>query len=61
MPHGLVLRASIILASAEGLTNTAVTRQFGISLPTVGKWRKRFSDLGVHGLLDDARTGAPRT
>ena len=61
MPHGLVLRARIILTSAEGLTNTAVARQLGISLPTVGKWRKRFLDLGVQGLHDDARPGAPRT
>ena len=61
MPHGLVLRARIILTSAEGLTNTAVARQLGISLPTVGKWRKRFLDLGVQGLHDDARPGASRT
>ena len=61
MSNGLVLRARIILASVEGLTNTAVARQLGISLPTVGKCRKRILDLGVHGLHDDARPGAPRT
>ena len=61
MPRGLVLRARLILASAEGLTNTAVAGQLGISLPTVGKWRKRFLELGVQGLRDDARPGAPRT
>ena len=61
LPHGLVLRASIILTSAGGLTNTAVARHLGISLPTVGKWRKRFLDLGVQGLHDADRPGAPRT
>lgn len=43
---GLVLRARIILTSAEGLTSTAVARKLGISLPTVGKWRKWFLDFG---------------
>ncbi len=46
MPHGLDLRARIILTSAGGLTSTAVARKLGISLPTVGKWRKRFLDFG---------------
>ena len=61
MPHGLVLRARIVLASAKGLTNTAVARRLAISLPTVGKWRRRFLALGVQGLHDDARPGRPRT
>ena len=47
MPHGLVLRARIVLASAEGLTNTAVAKRLAISLPIVGKWRSRFLALGV--------------
>ena len=61
MPHGLVLRARIVLASAEGLNNTAVAKRLAISLPTVGKWRSRFLALGVQGLHDDARPGRPRT
>ena len=61
MPHGLVLRARIVLASAEGLTNTAVAKRLAISLPTVGKWRRRFLALGVQGLHDDARPGRPRS
>ena len=61
MPQRLVLRARIVLASAAGLTNTAVAQRLGISLPTVGKWRSRFLALGVQGLHDDARPGRPRT
>ena len=61
MPQGLVLRARIILASAEGLSSTAVAKRLGISLPAVGKWRSRFLELGVRGLHDDARPGRPRT
>lgn len=61
MSHGLVLRAYIVLACADGLTDTAVTKRLAISLPTVGKWRKRFLVLGVQCLNDDARPGGPRT
>ena len=61
MPQGLVLRARIVLTGAAGLTNTAVAQRLGISLPTVGKRRRRFLALGVQGLHADARPGRPRT
>ena len=32
-----------------------------MSKPTVGRWRQRFIDKGVDGLLDEPRPGAPRT
>ena len=60
MPQGLVRRARIVLASGEGVTNTAVARRRGVSLPTVGKWRSRFLEHGLQGLHDDARPGRPR-
>lgn len=40
--QALVVRARIVLACAGGLSNSEVSRQLGVSLPTVGKWRKRF-------------------
>src|SRR5215471_5964530 len=58
--QALALRARIVLACAGGLSNSGVSRQLGVSLPTVGKWRKRFVDHGVDGLRDEARPGAPR-
>ena len=61
MLQGLVLQARIVLASTEGLTNTAVAKRLAISLPTVSKWRRRLLALGVQGLHDDARPGRPRT
>ena len=58
MTQGLVLRAHIVLASAEGLTITAVAKRLGIALPTVGKWRSRFLTLGAQGLYaKPARSG----
>ncbi len=56
----LALRAKIVLACAEGLTNTEVTEQLGVSMPTVGKWRKRFLQQRLEGLNDEPRPGTPR-
>jgi len=59
--QALAMRARIVLACAQGLSNSEVSRQLGVSLPTVGKWRKRFIEQRVDGLSDEPRPGAPRT
>ena len=51
----------MILASAEGLTNSAVALRFGVTPQTVGKWRRRFRAAGIEGLHDELRPGRPRT
>ena len=61
LPYALVLRTRMILASAEGLTNTAVARRVGATSHTVGKWRRRFRVAGIEGLHDEFRPGRPRT
>ena len=61
LPHSLVLRAKMILASAEGISDTAVGRRVGASPQAVGKWRRRFLQRGVDGLYDELRPGRPRT
>jgi len=58
--QALAFRARIVLACAAGESNTAVAEQMRCSLPTVGKWRARFVQTGVDGLLDEPRPGAPR-
>jgi transposase len=58
--QALALRARIVLACAEGESNSEVSRRLGVSLPTVGKWRKRFVAQRLDGLLDEPRPGAPR-
>ena len=58
--QGLATRARIVLACAEGLSNSEVSRELRISLPTVGKWRKRFVMHRLDGLSDEPRPGAPR-
>jgi transposase len=59
--QALAQRARIVLAAAEGASNTRVAEQVGLNKHTVGKWRQRFLENGVDGLLDEPRPGAPRT
>ena len=59
--QALALRARIILGCADGHSNTAVAAGLRISKPTVGKWRSRFLEQRLEGLLDEPRSGRPRT
>lgn len=54
------LRARVILLSSSGLTNTEVADSLGINNSTVSKWRNRFIEQGVEGLVDAPRSGTPR-
>src|ERR1700681_2983933 len=58
--QALALRARVILACAQGKTNSEVAQQMRLAKPTVGKWRSRFVARRVDGLLDEPRPGAPR-
>lgn len=58
--QALALRARIILACAEGKSNKRVAQQARVSQQTVSKWRARFLDKGLEGLLDEPRPGTPR-
>ena len=54
------LRARIVLRAAEGATNTQIAAEAGVSLPTVGLWRRNFCERRLEGLLDAPRSGRPR-
>jgi transposase len=58
--QALALRARIILACAQGKSNTAVATALRWCKPSVGKWRGRFIVKRLEGLLDEPRPGAPR-
>ena len=58
--QALALRARIILACAEGGTNTEVAEEVRVIPETVGKWRSRFLKQRLDGLLDEPRPGTPR-
>jgi transposase len=59
--QALALRARIVLAGAGELTNGEIAESLGISRPTVTKWRNRFAQQRLEGLLDEPRPGRPRT
>ena len=61
LPHGLVQRAQIVLACAEGVANSSIAKRMRLTNATVGKWRKRFLEHGLEGLHDELRAGRPRT
>jgi transposase len=54
------MRARIVLRAAEGASNTQIAADVGVSLPTVGLWRRKFSERGLEGLETAPRTGRPR-
>ena len=59
--QALAMRARIVLDCARGLSNSEVAQKLRIAGATVGKWRERFRQSGIDGLLDEPRVGAPRT
>src|SRR6202158_4719162 len=54
-----VERARIILACLEGKEIQQVARELRVSVPSVSKWRQRFSLWGLRGLRDRSRPGKP--
>jgi transposase len=46
-PHRDVLRARALLAAADGVANTAIARQAGVSAMTVRAWREQFAAGGL--------------
>ena len=58
--QALALRAKIILDCAAGKTNTEVADQFRVTKQMIGKWRARFVERRLDGLLDEPRPGTPR-
>lgn len=53
------LRATIVLAAADGAGNAAIATRLGVCEDTVGKWRGRFAREGMAGLADRRRSGRP--
>jgi len=57
--QSLALRSRIVLACADGADNKTVAARVGCAAVTVGKWRARFVELRLDGLLDEPRSGRP--
>ena len=61
MPQALATRARIVLLAVDGHNNTAIAERLGLSMPTVGTWRKRYGTQRLPGLYDEPRPGGPRS
>jgi transposase len=58
--QALASRSRIVLACAQGKDNVAVAAQERVSAATVGRWRRRFVERRLDGLVDEPRPGQPR-
>ena len=58
--QGLAQRARIILACAAGHAAPAIAAELRITRQTVGRWRRRFLQKRLDGLVDEPRPGTPR-
>jgi transposase len=58
--QALALRSRVVLLAAEGLNNTEIAGRLGVHRPMVRKWRSRFAEYRLDGLIDEPRPGRPR-
>lgn len=58
--QAIARRVRLVLACAAGQTNQAVAAMFNTTGQTVGRWRQRFVERRLNGLLDEPRPGTSR-
>jgi len=60
-PQKVVLRARIVLLSADSVPTGVIMQQLGTTTPTITRWRDRYEETGIAGLLKDrSRPGRKR-
>jgi transposase len=52
-------RSQVVLLSAAGESVAAIAAVTGLSAQAVSRWRRRYSEAGLDGLLDKPRAGRP--
>ena len=53
-PQRVAFRVQILLGSADGLANNQLAAQLKTTRTTVIKWRERYREAGLEGVLEDA-------
>jgi hypothetical protein len=60
LPFRVVQRARLILYAADGMIDKEIAVRCGCHPQVVSKWRRRFCEQGIEGLMDKPRAGRPR-
>jgi transposase len=58
--QAMSVRCQIVLLSSEGKSNREIAKTLQVTEHTAGRWRQRFFEKGIDGLLDEPRVGRPR-
>jgi transposase len=53
-PQKVVLRAKIVVLTADGVPTSEIMQQLKTTCPTITRWRQRYAEKGVDGLRKDA-------
>ncbi len=53
-PQKVLLRAKIVVLSADGVPTSEIVERLQTTYPTITRWRRRYAEKGVPGLLKDA-------
>jgi len=61
LSYGLVSRAQIVLLAVQSFSNRVIAEKVGLSVQSVCKWQKRYTQHGLSGLYDEIRPGRPRS
>ena len=59
--QALAARSRIVLLAGQGLRNTEIAERLGVHRNMATKWRARFAEHRLDGLIDEPRPGRPRT
>ena len=59
-PQREVQRARLVLLASEGMSNTTIALEVGLSRSRVVEWRRRFARDRLSGLRDAPRPGKPK-
>jgi transposase len=53
-PQKVVFRIRVVLAAAAGTSNAEIARSLSTTKSSVLKWRRRYDQAGIEGILEDA-------
>jgi transposase len=57
LPAGDVIRARMILMLADGRSYTEIQKRLQTTAPTISRWKTRFLEAGINGLVDVRHPG----